>query len=378
MLDVTSSGYAVGPMLGQALTRALRDLVPWLLIWLFVTPALQRLPWAQPWLALLASAAFAIALVPLMLGIEHLTGLQLGAMFLFAVALGLPVVRANDVWLVSMFFIGMHIVTVTVMGMPFGRIGEGIFAARLRGDALVTGGQMGPVFGFAGMLGQVWLASTVLTHQRLLFSGARARIEPRGAALRQLAIGGVLSAIGVTIFFGLTIATGHSVVQAVQPSAVTLSESLRSALPAAITLVIWPCLIAALVLPAVGRRWLAAIIATAVMVAIDAWSPGGNAFTMTSRGAMTLAVSLAFANTGRLWMPVGLAFAWLVCEGPIFGFPTNGFPIRHPWVQQEIRQYSLMSGGVIGPAASAFAIAAKSLVVLAVAFVTRATQPKGA
>ncbi|TAK17017.1 MAG: hypothetical protein EPO35_04140 [Acidobacteria bacterium] len=374
--DITSSGYGAWPMMVQALPRAAKDLVPWLLIWLFVTPAVQRVPFVQPWLALGVSAALAVFLVPRMLGLDALSSLQLNAIGLFALVLTLPVVRANDVAMVASFFVAMHVVTVSVMGMPFGGLGEGIFTARLSGDELITGGSLGPVFGFAGMLGQLWLAGTVLKHQHLLFAGARARLEPRAAALRQLGLGLALASAAVALMFVVTIATSQSKIVAFEPSMTSISESLTTALPAALACVLLSCLLVATPAYALVRRgWLAAIIATAVTVALHWQTPGSNAHTAAGVGALTLAMTFAFTGTGRLWMPVGLTFGWLLVEGPIFGFPTNGFPIGHPWVQQQVVRYTIMSGGIIGPAASLIATSAKLLLVAAVALYIR--KPKG-
>lgn len=379
VLDLTASGFDTRSILTQALPRVARDLVPWLLIWWFVTPALRRIPFAQPWLALLASAAIGVALVPALMGLEHLSSAQFGALFLFGLVLALPVVRAKEIWLPTAFFIGLHVVTVTVMGMPFGGLGEGILSARLIGDDLLTGGQLGPVFGFAGILGQLWIAASILRHQRWLFAAAPARLEPRAEGLRQMAIGLMLASAAVAVMFVLTIGSGHSRIAGVDISIGAITNSLTTALPVALAMAVLSCLILVTAVHAlVSRGWIAAVIATVITVVVHLQANGTNAHTAAGVAALTLAATLAFARTGRLWMPIGILYGWLLFEGPVFGFPTNGFPIGHPWFQQQVIDYTVFSGGIIGPAASAFATGAKCLLAAAVFFVTRSDKSKGA
>ena len=378
ILDVTASTYGVRAMLIQAVPRVAKDLVPWLIIWWFVTPAVQRIPFGRPWLALLSSAALGVVLVPRILNIVGLTSTELAALFLFGLILTLPVVRAKEVWLSTAFFIGVHFVNVSIMGMPFGGLGHGVFSSRLVGDTLITGGQLGPVFGFAGVLGQLWLAGSLLRHQRLLFAAAPTRFQPRGEGLRQLAIGLLLAAAGVSLLFVISLVTGQSSVGGLELSASAITNSLTTALPVAIAVAALSCL--ALVTIAdrvVHRPWLAAILATAVAVVIHRQSPGTSAHSAAEFGALTLAATLAFANTHRLWMSIGLLYGWLLCEGPVFGFPTNEFQIGEPWFRQELTA-SAIFGGSLGPTASLLSTGVRLLLVIAVIFVTRSEKPRGA
>jgi hypothetical protein len=114
---------------------------------------------------------------------------------------------------------------------------------------------------------------------------------------------------------------------------------------------------------------------------VAAWqwrSPGGTGHVVAGSAVLTLALTLAFAKTGRLWLPIGIAYGWLLFEGPIFGFPTNGFPIGHPWFSQQVLEYTVWGGGIAGPAASVFATAAKCLVVVGVILLTRSEKFQGA
>jgi hypothetical protein len=217
----------------------------------------------------------------------------------------------------------------------------------------------------------VWIGATVLKHQHLLFGGARSRIEPRGRGLTQLAMGVSFGSAAATLMFLASLAVGLIRITYAQPSVETLTASLTTALPVAIASAVLTCLLPITIASrVVSRPWIVAVLATAVAIAAHLALPGTTPLTAAGAGALALGMALAFANTGRLWMPIGLAFGWLVTEGPIFGFPTNGFPIGHPWFSQQVMQYTTLGGGVIGPAASVLATGAKLVAAGAVAWYT--------
>jgi hypothetical protein len=373
LADFHASGYGTGPVLAQALRQACRVLVPFLLLWLFITPALQRVPVAQPWLALVGSAATAVWLVPATLGLAGIDAMSLAALFLFTLVLTLPVVRAHDVWLPALFLIAAHVVIASIFGLPFAGNSTGVLSTALSGDALVTGGRMGPAFGFVGMLGMVWVGWSLLQHQSLLFAGAPSRTRPRELGLLDLAVGLAMAGAAVALVWAGSLAAEQIRVGEVNVSLAPLATSLTTILPDALALVIWTCaVITALAWMATGRGLVASFIATDVVAALHfLLTPGANLYSTAGVFAMTLAVTLAFARTGRLWLPVGIAFGWALFEGPIFGFPTPGLAAREPWFSQEILQYSAMTGGVLGPAASVAATAAKALLAAGVLFWTR-------
>jgi hypothetical protein len=204
-------------------------------------------------------------------------------------------------------------------------------------------------------------------------------VASRREGLRQLAIGLTLAAAAAAVLFVVTLVSGQSRIAGLEISLSAISNSLTTALPVAIASVILSCVILVSLVRAVVRRgWIAAVIATAIVIALHLQTPGTNAYTAAGHGALTLAATLAFAATGRLWLPIGLSYGWLLFEGPVFGFPTNGFPIGHPWFQQQVIEYTTLGGGIIGPAASVFATSAKCLLVIAVVVVSRSERLKGA
>jgi hypothetical protein len=383
LADFHASGYDTASVLQQALRQACRLLVPWLLLWLFITPALQRVPVAQPWLALIGSAVVAVWLVPATLSVSGPGGqggsdvAPLVTLGLLTLVLTLPVVRANDVWLPAIFLAAAHVVIASLFGLPFAGNSTGVLATSLTGDTLVTGGRMGPVFGFVGMLGMVWLGWSILQHQSQLFAGAASRRRSRERGLLDLAGGILMAGAAVALVWAGSLAAEQIRVGEIRVAVAPLAASLTTLLPEALASVIWTCaIVTAMAWIATGRGLIAAFIATDVAAAIHfVWTPGANLYSTAGVFAMSLAVTMAFARTGRLWLPVGLAFGWALFEGPIFGFPTPGFPMRQPWLSQDILQYSAMTGGVLGPGASVLATAAKALLAGAVLYSTRRRRP---
>lgn len=355
-------------VLAESLTEACRQLVPWLLLWLVVLPALLRVRFGQPWLALGLYTALAVVLIPRAIDVTVVSSSQWVAVGLFALVTGLPIVRAADVWLSASFFVALHIVTVSVAGLTFGGSGGyGVFDSRLAGDVLLTGDRMGPVFGMFGMLGLAWLAGAMLQHQRMIFAGTARLSRSRRDALTDFGLGLAIAAAAVSLMVIAMLATHQSRVVAVLPSIGALSASLRTILPSAVAAQCLTSYVLVSVLVLVCRRgWIAVLLATVVAMGDHLIAPGATAFTVAGVGAMTLASGAAYVATGRLWMPVALSYGWMLFAGPIFGFASGGLPVHQSWFRQDVLQYTVWSGGVHGPDASVFGIAAKLLMAGAV------------
>ena len=378
-LSVSPGTLPAARVLAESLTRACVQLVPWLLLWLIVLPALLRVPIAQPWLALLIYTGLAVVLVPRAIDVDVATvsSTQLFAVGLFALVTGLPIIRAADVWLSASFLVALHIVTVSLAGLPFGGTpGLGVFDSRLSGDVLLTGGRLGPVFGMFGMLGLLWLAGAMLQHQRLIFAGAERRMPSRRDALADFGLGITLSAAAAALMFMAMLVTRQSRIAALLPSISAISSSLSTSLPSAVaSQFLYSYVLVSAIVLVVRRGWIAVLLTTAVAMGDHLMAPGTSAFTAAGLGAMTLACGAAFVTTGRLWMPIALSFGWMLCEGPIFGFASGGMVAQQSWFRQDILQYTVWSGGVLGPDASVFGIVAKLLLAGAVVAVARKDTP---
>lgn len=367
-LSIGSGSLSPATVLAESLTRACQQLVPWLLLWLVLLPALLRVRFAQPWLALFLYVALAVLLVPRALDVAEVSTTQLVAIGVMALVTGLPIVRAADVWLTASFVAALHIVTVSIAGLPFGSsAGYGVFTSRLTGDELLTGGRMGPVFGIFGMLGFAWIAGALLQNQRRVFAGSAGLARSRREAFTDFGFGLAVAAACVSVMFMLMLVTQQSRVVDLSPSLAAVSASLSASLPAAIASQwLFAYVLVSVLMLLVRRGWIAVVIASAIAVALHLLSPGTTAFTAAGVAAMAVAAGTAFVATNRLWMPIALSYGWMLFEGPIFGFASGGLPVRQSWFHQETLQYTIWSGGVHGPDASLFGIAARVIMAGAV------------
>jgi hypothetical protein len=367
-LQMTPGSLPASRVLADAVVSACVQLAPWLLLWLMVLPALLRVPFGQPWLAMAIYTGLAVVLVPRALDVNELAAPQLIAIGLCALVTALPIVRAADVWLVSAFVAGLHFVTVTLAGLLFGgKGGYGLYDSRVTGDVLLTGGAMGPLFGLFGMLGLCWIAGLLLQHQRVIFAGALSRLRSRRGALADFGLGLLVSSAAVALMFIAMQFSQQSRIAAFSPALSPISDSLTQQLPRALaTQWLYAYVLVSVLVLVLRRGWIAVLAASAIAAGVHLLSPGTNTFTALSLALMVMAGGFAFVSTGRLWMSVALSYGWLLSEGPIFGFSSGGFQVRHPWFQQEILQFTEWSGGVYGPDASLFGLIAKALIVVAV------------
>lgn len=373
MLQIVPSEMPAAKVLVEALPSICVQLTPWLLLWLVVLPALLRPRLLQPWLGLALYVAAAVVLVPRAIDIPELETSQLVAIGLLALVTGLPIARAGDSWLVASFFGAVYLVTSTIVGLPFGGSGGyGVWQSRAVGDVVLTGGRLGPVFGVFGMLGMLWLAGSLLQHQSLLFADAKRIARSRRQALVDFGLGLLLAAAAVALMFVAALAARQVRIGAMELSVAPLLASLSRQLPRAIASAFLWCYVYTGAIAATTRRPLLAAMAVALGAAAwNGWGAGATFFTAASAGALVLAQTWAYASTGRLWMPVAISFGWMLCEGPIFGFSSGGFPPQSPWIQQEILQYTAWNGGVYGPDGAVFGIAAKLLIVAALVYLGR-------
>jgi len=120
------------------------------------------------------------------------------------------------------------------------------------------------------------------------------------------------------------------------------------------------------------RTWIAVALLFVFFGLIHAANDHATALSVTSNALGGLVYALAFAMTGRIWMPIGLHAAWNFVQGTLLGFPVSG---ATDWSGGLLRQVEvgsdLITGGAFGPEGGLVGIAFRFVVI---ALVVLATQ----
>ena len=107
----------------------------------------------------------------------------------------------------------------------------------------------------------------------------------------------------------------------------------------------------------VGGTWVAVGVSAIVFGGLHAFNPGASPVsTLAIALEAGLLLALSYAATNRLWLPIGLHFAWNFAEGSIFGMAVSGHAVSHALVQGELHGPAVLTGGAFGPEASIVAV----------------------
>jgi len=110
-----------------------------------------------------------------------------------------------------------------------------------------------------------------------------------------------------------------------------------------------------------GRAVAATLLAALLFGLAHAANPGASLLSVCGNTLGGLAYGLAFVLSGRLWLPLGLHFAWNFVQGPLLGFPVSGLNAGGLLLIQAQGPVWL-SGGAYGPEAGLVGILFRFLV----------------
>lgn len=128
----------------------------------------------------------------------------------------------------------------------------------------------------------------------------------------------------------------------------------------------------AIVFGLLQKSWgtkIALVISTVIFVVSHMPNEGFSALGALMTAAASLALTGAYLATNRLWLPIGIHFAWNFLNDAVFAVPVSGHPARG-WVQVTTSGPEWLSGGAYGVEGSVvtgitWTIAAMVLLVIA-------------
>jgi uncharacterized protein len=94
--------------------------------------------------------------------------------------------------------------------------------------------------------------------------------------------------------------------------------------------------------------WGAALISALIFSAFHSLNPGVNGLALAHLAVAGLVFAGAYLATRRLWLAIGLHFAWNFFQGPIFGFPVSGVPSTG-LLSLHVTGPALFTGAAFGP-----------------------------
>jgi membrane protease YdiL (CAAX protease family) len=115
-----------------------------------------------------------------------------------------------------------------------------------------------------------------------------------------------------------------------------------------------------------GRRSAAMLVAAFLFGLTHGFFAGASSLSIISNSLGGVMYGLAFVLTGRIWLGVGLHFAWNFVQGPILGFILSGHFVRGALFYNDDLGPDWMTGGVYGPEGGIVGIGFRFVVIAAV------------
>jgi len=112
-----------------------------------------------------------------------------------------------------------------------------------------------------------------------------------------------------------------------------------------------------------SKKWLAVVCTAVLFGLIHIGNPNATELTVISTSLGGVMYALAYLWSERLWMPIGLHFAWNFIQGFILGFPVSGFAVNGI-IEQTTTGDAIITGSTYGPEGGLIGISARVVVIL--------------
>ncbi len=101
-------------------------------------------------------------------------------------------------------------------------------------------------------------------------------------------------------------------------------------------------------------------------------SPDATPISVLSNAMGGLMYGIAYQRTGRVWLSVGIHFAWNVVQGTVLGFAvSDDTSYSGVFLHQHVSGSHWLTGGGYGPEGSIFSLLGRALIIALILLVTR-------
>jgi hypothetical protein len=176
-----------------------------------------------------------------------------------------------------------------------------------------------------------------------------AELSPAGA-WRELGSGLGLGALLVAACTAVLLAAGAYTITGTAHAAVMLKPLAEQVMVAFLEEILFRAVLFRLLEKSWGTR-IALTVSTLLFVLAHLPNEHFNAFAAVMTGIAALAFAGAYLVTRRLWLPIGLHFAWNYLFDAVISVPVSGHAARG-WVQVSVSGPEWLSGGGYGVEAS--------------------------
>lgn len=126
-----------------------------------------------------------------------------------------------------------------------------------------------------------------------------------------------------------------------------------------------------------GRRSAAMLVGALLFGLTHSFFAGASSLSIISNSLGGIMYGLAFVLTGRIWLGVGLHFAWNFVQGPILGFILSGHFVHGALLYNDDLGPEWLTGGVYGPEGGIVGIGFRFAVIAAVLVWSSRRMPTG-
>lgn len=174
-------------------------------------------------------------------------------------------------------------------------------------------------------------------------------------ALKELALGALLGGILFSTTIGILWVLGYYKVSSVSPSTEIISWFITGVISGTLEELLIRGILFRILEESLGT-WIALVISALIFGALHLANPNATLWAglaiAIEAGVMLAA---AYVYTRRLWVPIGIHFAWNFVQGGIFGVAVSGIEAKG-LLQSTLSGPALLSGGEFGAEASIFAV----------------------